>query len=80
MPPKKRMTYDMETRLKVIVYAKANSIRRAGREYSVDESCVRRWIRNEKKIREALHLKGKDQSEPTRRRLGDASTRTSKPN
>lgn len=70
MPPKKRMTYDMETRLKAIVYAKANSIRRAGREYSVDESCVRRWIRNEKKIREALHLKGKRSVRANEKKIG----------
>ncbi len=49
----------MAFRLKAIESAKANSIRRAAREYDVDESCVRRWLRDEKKIKETLQVKGK---------------------
>ena len=38
-----RVSYTTAFKLRVIAYAVSNGNRAAGRQFSVDESCVRRW-------------------------------------
>jgi hypothetical protein len=50
MPPAKRRTYEAGYKIKVMAFAETHGNRAAGREFSINESMVRKW----RKMKDAL--------------------------
>lgn len=50
-PKSKWTVYQAQLKIEVIDYAKANSNRRAAVQFNVPYDCVRRWVREEDRIR-----------------------------
>lgn len=51
---KRKRNYDGSTKLEAIIWAKANSIHSAAKEFDVTRSQIRDWMKNEQAIREQM--------------------------
>ena len=54
----KRRAYFVEFKIEVIEFAEKHSNRQTGRKYKVDESMVRRWVKEKAKLKEAYDKPG----------------------
>ena len=52
MPLKRRMDYSYAQRLEIIKDAKQTNISAAASQHNVDRKCIRRWMKDEVKLRQ----------------------------